>query len=408
MGSKRRTHGFVLVTVVVSTVAMLACIGLAIDAGYLQLVKTRMQTAADAAALGGVQERKQNGSAHVVDAARADAGLNRFTDGQNSVAVTVNNPAASGFYASDPSSVEVLISQDVRTLFMGVLGFTSVTVRARSVARQGPGSSCLYTLDPAASNAFSISGGATLAVNCGVIVDSSSSSALSASGGAQVTATSINVAGNYQSSGGAVLSPTPSAHVSPESDPLAYLTPPAVGACGPSGWSASGGVTKAITPGVYCGGINISGGSTVTMSAGTYILLGGGLNISGGSKLSGTGVTFYNTSGTGHAYGAINISGGTTLQLAAPTTGSLAGILFYQDPTIASPAPSSVSGGATTVFDGAFYFPTSALSYSGGSASNYTIIVSRMISFSGGTTLNSNYASLPLGSPVKGTAALGD
>ena len=156
-----RSRGFVLITVVASTVVLMACIGMTIDAGYLQMIKSRMQTAADAAAVGAVQERKQNGSAHLVDAAKADAALNGFTDGQHSVVITVNTPPASGYYTADATAVEVLISQSVGTLFMSVIGFTSINVSARSVARQGSGSNCIYALDPAASGAFTIQGGAT-------------------------------------------------------------------------------------------------------------------------------------------------------------------------------------------------------------------------------------------------------
>ena len=72
----RRRCGFVLVTMMVSTVAVLSVIGLAIDTGHLQLVKVRMQTAADAGALGAVQARRASGSADVVAAARTDAGVN--------------------------------------------------------------------------------------------------------------------------------------------------------------------------------------------------------------------------------------------------------------------------------------------------------------------------------------------
>ena len=406
--SRRGTRGFVLVTMAISSAAVLACVGLAIDTGYLQLVKSRMQTAADAAAVGGVQEIRQNGGARVTDAARADAALNGFTHGQNSVSIAVNNPPAAGYYTSDHAAVEVIISQDVGTLFMGVLDFRSVSVRARAVARQGSASSCVYVLDPGASNAFSASGGANVVVNCGILVDSSSSNALQASGGAQVTATSIAVTGNYSSSGGAVLSPAPVIHVSPTDDPLANLTPPAVGECDQSGFNVSSGLSKTIAPGVYCNGISISGGSQVTLQAGTYILLGGGLNLSGGSTLTGTGVTFYNTGEAGHPYHAINISGGTTVTLSAPTSGSLAGILFYQDASISSGQQSSVSGGASSVFDGALYFPTTPLSYSGGTASAYTIIVAKTVSFSGGSTLKNDYSSLPGGSPVKGNAVLAE
>ena len=59
-------------------------------------------------------------------------------------------------------------------------------------------------------------------------------------------------------------------------------------------------------------------------------------------------------------------------------------------------------------FDGAIYFPTSALNYQGGASVNYTIVVAKTLTFSNGTTVNSNYASLPGGSPVKGNASLGE
>ena len=92
------------------------------------------------------------------------------------------------------------------------------------------------------------------------------------------------------------------------------------------------------------------------MSSGTYILLGGGLDVSNGAKLSGAGVTFYVTSDATHSYSPVNLAGGTTLQLSAPTTGPYAGILFYQNPAIASPAASTFSNGTTVTFDGALIF----------------------------------------------------
>ena len=393
---------------VVSISTVLVCVGLTIDAGYLQLVKTRMQAAADAAALGGVQEIKQTGASHVVDAAQNDARLNGFTDGQKTVTVTVNHPPATGYYTSDSTAVEVIISQNVNVLFMSLLGFNTVGVRARSVARQGPGSNCLYVLDGSANNALQASGGATVNVSCGVMVDSNSGSAIQLSGGAQLTATSVGVVGDYKVSGGAAIAPTPVTHVQPENDPLSYLAPPAFGACDQTNYNLSGGAVAAIPPGVYCKGIDVSGGAKLNLSSGTYVLLGGGLNVSGGATVTGTGVTFFNTAGSGKPYGAINLSGGTNVTFSAPTSGPLAGILFYQDPSVGSAPNSTFSGGTSVVMTGALYFPTTDLNYSGGSGGEYTILVARKISFSGGTTMNANYSSLPGGSPVKGNAALSE
>jgi Flp pilus assembly protein TadG len=391
-----------------STVAVLSLVGLAIDTGHLQLAKIRMQTAADAAALGAVQERKNNSAADFVAPARADAAFNGFTHGQNGVSVTVNSPPVTGFYTADSTAVEVLIHRDVKTFFMALGGFHTMGVKARSVARRGPGTTCMHILDPTASSAVSASGGAIVQVNCGVHINSSSNTALSVSGGARITATQVNIVGSYSASGGGVISPAPAIHVATEPDPLAHVPAPAAGACTSTNYSVSGAQVRTISEGVYCGGISVSGGSRLTLNPGTYILKGGGLSVSGGSYLTGAGVTFYNTFAAGYSYGAISLSGGTYNQLSAPTTGPLAGILFFQDRSLTSGAASSLSGGATSRFDGALYFPKTALSYSGGTGTEYTIIVAKTLSFSGGTILNNNYSSLPAGPPVKGNATLSE
>jgi Putative Flp pilus-assembly TadE/G-like len=401
-------RGFVLITTVLAMVALLACLGLAIDVGYVQLVKTRMQTAADAAAIGGAQEVKANDAAGAPAAARADAALNGFTDGRRGVAVVVNHPPASGYSLGDPMAVEVVISQTVPSLFLQLAGTASTTVRARAVARLASGTSCLYTLDPTAPSSFSASGLAAVQINCGVIVNSTSSQAMNVSGHATVTASFVSVVGNYSTSGGGVISPQPSTGEMTESDPLAYLpAPPTVG-CDQTGLSLT--TTRTLDPGVYCNGIQISSGATVTLNPGTYVLKGGGLSVSGSARLSGAGVTFYNTAGGGYSYGAISISGGASINLAAPTTGTYAGVLFYQDRSIASGTASTISGGSAAAFEGTLYFPTTTLNYSGGSSSNaaYTSIVSKNVVFSGNTVLNNDYSSLPGGSPIKGSASLSE
>jgi len=403
-------RGFVLVTTLVSMVVMLAFVGLAVDVGYLECQKTRMQTAADAAAIGGVQEFKMNGSATVGTAARADAALNGFTNGVNGVSVTVNNPPASGHYTDDATAVEVIVTQAVPAFFMQLVGSSPVVVQARSVAHQAAGTTCIFALDPSMPSAFSVSGGVTVQSACGAMVDSSSSTALVATGGSHLTAPSILVAGNYSINGGASVTPAPTPHVMAQSDPLAYIAAPTVGACTQTNYSVGGGQVKTAYPGVYCNGISISNGATVTFSAGTYILKGGGFSISGGSTISGTNVTFYNTAGGGYTYQPISLSNGITVRLSAPTTGSLAGILFFQDRSITSGAANVFTGGTSAVLNGALYFPSTALTYSGGvsAAGNYTILVAKSLNFSGGVNVSADYSSLPSGSPVRGAAALSE
>ena len=140
-----------------------------------------------------------------------------------------------------------------------------------------------------------------------------------------------------------------------------------------------------------------------------YTLLGGGLSVSGGASISGTGITFYNTFDSTHAYKPITVSGGSQTNISAPTSGLLAGILFFEDRSVTSTSQNTISGGSGAVFAGALYFPNSPLVYSGGSASAgapYTIIVANTLTITGNSYFNNDYSSLPSGDPVKASATI--
>ena len=81
-------------------VALIGCTGLAVDMGYMEHEKTKMQTAADAAAIAGASV--QAGGASVITAAAdEDSSLNGFTSGSGGTTVTVNNPPLSGPNSGD-------------------------------------------------------------------------------------------------------------------------------------------------------------------------------------------------------------------------------------------------------------------------------------------------------------------
>jgi len=403
-------RGFVLITMLGCTVILVAFLGLAVDTGYLEFAKTRLQTAADAAALGGTQEIRLNGATNVVAAARADAALNGFTDGQIGVTVTVNNPPSGGYSTADPTGVEVIVAQQVSTFFMSLVGASSVHLQSRAVSHQGSGTTCLNVLDPSAAGAFTASNGATVQISCGVMVDSSSGTAFKESGGTSVTATSIWVNGGSSVTGGSTVSPQPVTGTAPMGDPLAYVPAPAVGGCGYLGFSVGGGQTKTLSPGVYCNGISLGNGAHITFNSGTYVLRGGGLNIGGGVTVTGSGLTFYNTGDATYAYQPFNFSNGATVTMSAPTTGSLAGILLFQDRSIVSAAVNTFQGETNLSLTGSLYFPTTTISYSGGAnvAGTYSIIVAKTVTFSGGCKMNNDYSSLPGGTPVKGNAVISE
>jgi Flp pilus assembly protein TadG len=396
--------GQVMLLVCVGIFALMGMIAVVADFSFMQHQRNMMQTVADSAAMAGAEELNYG---DLVAAGKLDAATNGYTDGAGSVTVAINNPPGTGPSAGNAAYVEATISKPEPTYFLSVIGINTMTVSVRAVAYEGNGPNCIYVMDPTAASALSGSGSASIQSGCGVMVDSSSSSAIMLSGSASVTAPTIGVVGGYTSGGSANFTPTPKIGVIAASDPLAYVQAPTVASCAHTNLSVNNGGSSSsyyqLYAGTYCGGITLSNGF-VNFNAGTYVLAGGGLTANGGPVMTGTGITFYNTTGTG-GYKAITLTGGSTSNFSAPTSGSLTGILFFQDRSIPSGAAgSTVSGSSSSTFDGALYFPTTTLTYSGSSSLNgYNIVVADKVALSGSSTIGTNYSSLTGGSPIRGT-----
>ena len=390
-----------------SLIALCALVGLAADTGYFFDCKRQMQTAADAAALAGAEQLRRAGNGQIVSAADAAAASNGFTNNVNGTSIQVHIPPSSGYYTSDGSYVEAIITQDRPTLFMRVLGIPTGRASARAVAGVQDLPNCIYALSQTGTGLATNGSGASLSAACGIVVNSSAASALNAGAGA-VFGTSVAITGTYS---GSCSSSEPSGcrtGVPPQPDPLAQLADPQFSGCDfgePTPVKVSGGVVS-LNPGVYCNGISITSGASVTFQPGVYILNGGGLSVNGNSTIQGTGVTFYNTARGNYSYGPVNLTGGTLGFLNAPTSGPTGGILFFQDRTITPKSGKStnvIAGSSNLNFNGTFYFPTTNLTFSGGGqvATNYTIMVAKTVVVGGNTTLSANFSSLQDGNPIK-------
>ena len=114
---------------------LIGMLGVIIDLGYAYQHRRIMQPAADAAAMGdacSIFRDDSNQSDNIETAALDDAGMNGF-DGSNGETRTVNVPPVGGFYAGQDGHVEFIISQQVATYFMPVLGIYDMTISARAV-----------------------------------------------------------------------------------------------------------------------------------------------------------------------------------------------------------------------------------------------------------------------------------
>jgi Flp pilus assembly protein TadG len=412
----RRSEGGMFILIFAACVAvLLGFLGLAFDASYMYFYKRRMQTAADAGAIAGAQELNR-GSADATVGARKDTSLNRFTHQADGIDVAVNNPPLSGSRAGDASFVEVIITQTRPTWFLRIVGADSATIRARAVAGLTSSDGCVYVLNRDTSN-----------VNNGVFVNGTTNSTFACSvfsnsnfravGGGCLIATGASYSGTYtnSSSGDSDCGPDVVGHGVPVADPMdGRYSVPGTSPCAFNNYkeTASGPVT--LTPGIYCGGIDIGGNvSTATFSAGTYVLVGGGLKISSGATATGTGVTFFNTfpDTQTNKYDAVTINTSGTVAFSAPTAGTTRALLFWQDPRVpwASNNGSTITGGSNSSFEGILYFPTTDLTYSGnssssGSNSGYTSIVAYNLKINGSAQINGDYSSIGGSSPFQKAA----
>jgi hypothetical protein len=413
-------RGQAIVLVIVSlSLFLMGALGLGIDGAQMYAHRQMAQTAADAAAQAAVMSIKDgtySTSAHPFSTAAtftcavAPATLDLRTPcvyaqyngfGTHTDTVTVSFPATLtgvGLAAVATPAVSVSVQRVLTTGLMHFLGISTATVTAKAsagiVASVPP--TCLYVLDPSAPSAFVASNGASVTMNCGLEVNSSSASAASVTGGATVNAGSASVVGGAVVSNGGSITPSFTTGVAATSDPFASLPSPAVGACTQTNYNPGYG-SWTLNPGVYCGGIVISNGSTAVFNPGTYIINGGGMSFVGGSTITGSGVMFYLT-GTNATYASVNMSNGVNVTLSAETSGSYLGVLFYQNRSITSSSNATFAGGATEALTGSLYFPTTGVSFSNGtSGGGNTAIVADTVSFVGGANINYDPTGLKTG-----------
>src|SRR5262249_25294533 len=156
------------------------------------------------------------------------------------------------------------------------------------------------------------------------------------------------------------------AGVRPTPDPLAFLPVPStaglpVQKAGPL--TVNSLLPTVLQPGVYQGGIHITGLSIVVMQPGVYIMQGGGFQVDGAATVTGTGVMIYNTTSTTYATGAITVTSTGKVALSAPLSGTYQGINFFQDRTLNTPI--TMSGVGLAVITGVVYAPQAPVSLTG-------------------------------------------
>jgi hypothetical protein len=353
-----------LVFVAIAMVTLMGFLALTIDVGSGGRNRRIAQTAADAGALGGAAEIEKKNWGLISGAALAEAVRNGFASAE----VTVNYPPATGPHAGNNAFVEVLVDRTIPTIFGSIFNVASMNIHARAVAGVGSlATNCLYSLDPTGPQALEVANGGELNTNCGITINSTDPNALdtNSSGTIDTSGGGVAISGNW--TGNKTPVPAPSTGTAPAVNPLANLVIPTAGACTHMGKLM---ITKdtALTPGVYCGGLDVSS-KTVNLAAGTYFFAGGGVHIANGGVLIGSGVTLINTiDGAGtYTFAPIDFGNGCKTQLSAPTSGDLKGMLMIGDPA----APANVenffacSSDTPPELTGTLYFLNQKITFNG-------------------------------------------
>jgi Flp pilus assembly protein TadG len=398
-------RGTVAVLIAVCLVVLLGVVAIALDGGTLLAERRHAQSVADAAALAAACDLYANywinngldpqGTAR--DSALATARANGYQNDTSTSTVTVNIPPLSGDYVGRRGYAEVIVQYQQTRSFSNIFAAGPIPVSARAVALGSPLAADvgILVLDRTGRGTFNAQGSGTTTVSgTPIIVDSNDPQAAIAGGGGTVTATEFDITGGWTTSGGGssfngpIYTGRP-----PMDDPLADLPPPdpaTMTVQSDRGVQYTNG-TQTLQPGVYRGGISVSGTGSLVLAPGIYYMDGGGFSFSGQGSLYGAGVMIYNAPGNGNADG-ISVTGQGSMVLSAPTSGPYQGITFFQDRTSGVTGNVEGTGGETSI-TGTFYFAGALLKVSGngGVANIGSQYISRYLTLGGNGGININW-----------------
>lgn len=385
-------RGSVAVIMAVVLPMVVGMLTLGVETGLWFAAKRGLQSVADGGALSGAFEvQAQSGLAAIKQAATRDA-LRNARNTNPAPTIVINNPPLSGRYLGDATAVEVTVRQS-QNLLMAKLFLGSLDVVARAVGRAGsPGDYCVIALEAAAASTAEFTGSIDIDLgNCGIAANSSHEQALEVSGSAQVKALFAEMVGGYKVSGsGHLLVDDIVTGSTAIDDPYADL---AIGTPGACSGTTQYKTTVTIGPQTWCGGVSFAANADVTFLPGIYYVKGGEFSVNGNATLRGSGVTIILTNDGGD-WARVTINGGADVDLAAPTSGPFAGILFYQDRNAGSSGSHTFNGGATMELTGVIYIPRQEIRFSGGNANGggCTRLIGRLVTFTGNADIDNDCA----------------
>ncbi len=395
-------QGGMLVFVAFSFMVMVGTAALAVDISRLYMLQNKLQVTADAAALAGAGLLPDELEAHAaaMDFAQlnlsgandgavvtdADVEVGRWDKATRIFVVAGGQPANAVRVSARRSATN---ANPVSLYFARILGFETADLGVQSTAGRKGGPVCVIALDPTSTHAIRLDSNAIIDMeDCGIHVESNDSAAIETFSNSSVDAKSICVVGDY---GGSNYTPTPETGCKPIGDPLAAMAPPPVGGCDFVDMAYDGNASYTLSPGVYCGGIAALSNVTLTFEPGIYVIKDGPFALDSNVSATGTGVGFYLT-GTN---ATIDFDSNTQVSFSAPTTGPLAGVVFFEDREAPEGQIHHLDSNTNQQYEGTLYFSRGTLEFNSNTAAAasdvaFTAIIAYRMVFDSNASLRLN------------------
>ncbi|MEO5641147.1 MAG: pilus assembly protein TadG-related protein [Sphingomicrobium sp.] len=409
---------------------VIGCAGLATDTIQWTLWKRQLQRAADSAAIAGAYDRQGSSGAttNTSTAVAHDLALNlHMVPSLLSGYPQLAYPANSGV---STNQVNVMLAVQQSLPFSGMFMTVAPTIRAVATAATVPGAgdACVQALETNASNTgIAFNGNASIYMpDCDGFSNSPSTNTSFAKGSSDVTMDSIGGVGGIQQSNNFHVnsyrpySPAlvdPFLGVVPQSSDMACNATTIT-----SGNSANGNGNGATTtsstgpvalsdstvlPYVDSAGkmincfssLSVGSNRTLTLPDGIYYINAGDANIQGNLSCNSCTIVLTNSSSSNTAtIGQLKVNASSQINVTAPTTGTYAGIAFYQDRRAvdSNANVNKINGNSNSVITGAIYFPNQQLEYNGtgNTTAVCTMFVARRVVFTGNSSTSNKFKSL--------------
>jgi hypothetical protein len=386
---RENQHGAVAITFALVTIPLVVLAGAALDYSRATSFKAKLQNIVDASALRALETAEDRWLSST------EAAIKTIDDEDPEVAVSGN-----------ADEVTVTATGSIKTSVLSLIRIdripVSVKARAQIVDRLP---ACILALNRSVSGAVSFSGAAGFfAEDCVVHSNSKDARGLDISNNSEPVAAGFCSAGGVSAPDG--IKPNPRANCRTMPDPFAGLRTPFVDKCTGNGNSKKNSVgsneTAVLTPGTYCGGLNIQGNAT--LQPGVYVINDGELSVNAQAVLRGQGVTFYLTG----SKSGFTINGGASVNLEAPTTGDYGGIVIFQDPLAKANGnkqiENTLNGGADTMINGAIYTPGQAIRINGSSGfgqnSRYMPVIADVVTVTGSSKIKVDIEGVQMAAPL--------